>query len=92
MLRGMDSRHLGRQAVEQLFGVWERRAWQLMAGLSGMRAGNAIVVSRSLIERLEDVGKGVDEVPGAITLRPVRYGSYLTKSWTWQPGCWSWPI
>ena len=40
-LRGMDSSHLDRQAVEQLFGVGERRARQLMAGLLGIRAGNA---------------------------------------------------
>ena len=32
VLRGMDSSHLDRQAVEQLFGVGERRARQLMAG------------------------------------------------------------
>ena len=33
VLGGMDATHLDRQAVEQLFGVGERRARQLMAGL-----------------------------------------------------------
>ena len=33
VLRGMDSSHLDRQGVEQLFGVEERRARQLLAGL-----------------------------------------------------------
>ena len=44
MLRGMDATHLDRQGVEQLFRVSERRARQLMAGLPGMRAGNATAV------------------------------------------------
>ena len=40
-LRGMESSHLDRLAVQKLFGVRERRARQLMAGLTGLRAGNA---------------------------------------------------
>ena len=38
VLRGMDSIHLDRQGVEQLFGVGERRARQLIAGLPGVAA------------------------------------------------------
>ena len=41
VLRSMDATHLDRQAVETLFGVAPRRARQLMAGLPGIRAGNA---------------------------------------------------
>jgi hypothetical protein len=53
-LRGMSASHLDRLAVEKLFGVRERRARQLMAGLAGLRVGNAVAVSRlALIERLE---------------------------------------
>ena len=55
VLRGMESSHLDRQAVEQLFGVGERRARQLMAGLPGIRAGNAGAISRhALMERMEE--------------------------------------
>ena len=39
VLRRMDATDLDRQAVQTLFGVGERRAWQLMAGLNGIRAG-----------------------------------------------------
>lgn len=54
-LRGMESGHLDRQAVQKLFGVRERRARQLMAGLEGLRAGNASAVSRlALITRMEE--------------------------------------
>ena len=50
----MDSSHLDRQAVEQLSGVGERRARQLLAGLPGIRAANAGGISRiALSERLE---------------------------------------
>jgi len=52
-LRGMESTHLDRQAVQKLFGVRERRARQLMAGLPGMRAGNAFAASRSRRRTLE---------------------------------------
>ncbi len=47
MLRSMDSSHLDRQTVEQLFGVGERRARQLMTGLLGIRASNAHSVACS---------------------------------------------
>ena len=51
-LRSMTSTRLDRQAVEKLFGVGQRRAQQLMAGLDGIRAGNAAAASRlALIER-----------------------------------------
>lgn len=53
-LRKMESSHLDRQAVEKLFGVRERRARQLMAGLPGLQVGNAFAVTRlSLLERFE---------------------------------------
>ena len=58
-LRGMESSHLDRQAVQKLFAVRERRARQLMAGLPGLRAGNAsAVVRQALIARLEETAKG----------------------------------
>src|ERR1017187_9395947 len=58
-LRGMESSHLDRQAVQKLFGVRERRARQLMAGLAGLRAGNASAVARlALIARLEETAQG----------------------------------
>src|ERR1017187_8444911 len=58
-LRGMESTHLDRQAVQKLFGVRECRARQLMAGLPGLRAGNAFAVARlALIARLEETAQG----------------------------------
>lgn len=58
-LRGMESSHLDRLAVQKLFGVRERRARQLMAGLPGLRAGNASAVLRlALIARLEETAVG----------------------------------
>ena len=42
----IDASHLDRQAVEKRFGVDERLARQLMAGLDGIRAGNATAVPR----------------------------------------------
>src|SRR4051794_19177694 len=53
-LRSLECLYLDRQAVEQIFGVRERRARQLMAGLPCLQIGNAVGVSRpALIERLE---------------------------------------
>ena len=53
-LRSMTSTHLDRAAVEKLFRVRRRRARQIMAGLEGLRVGNAAAVSReALIARLE---------------------------------------
>jgi hypothetical protein len=58
-LCGMESTHLDRLAVQRLFGVRERRARQLMAGLPGLRAGNASAVLRqALIARLEETAAG----------------------------------
>ena len=55
VLTHMDASHLDRQAVERLFGVGPRRARQLMAGLAGIRAGNAAAISRqALIERMRE--------------------------------------
>lgn len=54
-LRGMESSHLDRLAVQKLFAVRERRARQIMAGLEGLRIGNAAAVARlALIARLEE--------------------------------------
>ena len=53
-LQSMTSTHLDRRAVEKLFRVRRRRARQIMAGLEGLRVGNAAAVSReALIARLE---------------------------------------
>ena len=58
-LRSMEASHLDRLAVQRLFGVRERRARQLMAGLTGLRAGNASAVLRqALIARLEETAAG----------------------------------
>ena len=46
-LRSMTSAHLDRAAVEKLFRVPQRRARQIMAGLEGLRIGNAAAVSRA---------------------------------------------
>ena len=55
----MESSHLDRLAVQKLFAVRERRARQLMAGLPGLRAGNASAVARlALIARLEETAQG----------------------------------
>ena len=53
-LRFIESTRLDRAAVEKLFRVRQRRARQIMAGLEGLRVGNAAAVSReALIARLE---------------------------------------
>jgi hypothetical protein len=58
-LRGMESNHLDRLAVQKLFGVRERRARQIMAGLPGLSVGNAFAVARlALIARLEETASG----------------------------------
>lgn len=58
-LRGMTVSHLDRQAVQKLFGVRERRARQIMAGLPGLQVGNAFAVERmALLDRLEETGAG----------------------------------
>ena len=58
-LRGMESSPLDRLAVQKLFAVRERRARQIMAGLPGLRAGNASAVLRqALIARLEETAAG----------------------------------
>lgn len=54
-LRAMDASHLDRAAVERLFRVRERRARQIMAGLPGLKAGNAVAVERAaLLARMEE--------------------------------------
>ena len=57
-LRSMTSTHLDRAAVEKLFRVRQGRARQIMAGLKGLRAGNAAAVSReALIARSARAGQ-----------------------------------
>jgi hypothetical protein len=58
-LRGLKISHLDRQAVQKLFGVRERRARQIMAGLPALQVGNAVAVERqALISRLEEISAG----------------------------------
>jgi hypothetical protein len=58
-LRAHDSDYLDRHALERIFGVRERRARQLMVGLSTLRVGNAVAVSRrSLIASLDPLNDG----------------------------------
>ena len=58
-LREMEVSHLDRRAVEKLFGVGERRARQLMAGLPGLQAGNAFAADRlALLARFENTAAG----------------------------------
>ncbi len=53
-LRALNTEYLDRLAVERIFGVRERRARQIMAGLPCLQVGNAVAVSRvALIDRLE---------------------------------------
>lgn len=54
-LRASETQYLDRQAVQMLFGVQERRARQIMAGLPGLQVGNAFAIEReALIIRLEN--------------------------------------
>ncbi len=58
-LRTLPHSHLDRLAVQKLFGVRERRARQIMAGLPGLRAGNALAVERqALVAWLEKLVAG----------------------------------
>lgn len=58
-LRALQAEYLDRLAVERIFGVRERRARQLMAGLPCLQVGNAVAVSRAaLLQRLENISAG----------------------------------
>lgn len=58
-LRELKCSHMDRLAVQKLFGVRERRARQLMAGLPCLQVGNAVAVERlALVERLRNTAKG----------------------------------
>ncbi len=48
-LRSMTFTQLDRLAVEKLFRVRQRHARQIMAGLEGLRVGNAAAVSREAL-------------------------------------------
>ena len=79
-LRSMTSTHLDRAAVEKLFRVRRRRARQIMAGLKGLRDGNAAAVSReALIARLEPMVASPDSslVLAVIVLDMVGSCSYF---------------
>ena len=53
-LRALDADYLDRQTIERIFGIRQRRARQLMAGLPSVKVGNAVTVSRKdLINSLE---------------------------------------
>src|SRR6185312_4702681 len=53
----LEPAYLDRLAVQKLFGVQERRARQLMAGLPALRFGNAVAVERTaLLARLQGIG------------------------------------
>jgi hypothetical protein len=58
ILQASPLSHLDRQAVETLFGVGQRRARQLMAGLPCLQVGNAVAVCRlALINRLQNTAR-----------------------------------
>jgi hypothetical protein len=58
-LRALQVSHLDRLAVQKLFGVKERRARQLIAGLPGLQAGNAFAADRlALLARFENIVAG----------------------------------
>ncbi len=58
-IRDLPVSHLDRLAVQKLFGVRERRARQIMAGLRGLQVGNAFAVERTaLVARLESIAAG----------------------------------
>jgi hypothetical protein len=57
-LSELKTSHLDRLAVQKLFGVRERRARQLMAGLPCLQIGNAVAVERqALVERLQNTAE-----------------------------------
>lgn len=58
-LEALDCEYLDRHAVETLFGVGQRRARQLMAGLPALQVGNAVAVSRlALLDRFRSTMSG----------------------------------
>lgn len=58
-LRTLHISHLDRLAVQKLFGIRQRRARQIMAGLPAMQVGNAVAIERqALIGRLEKTAAG----------------------------------
>jgi hypothetical protein len=68
-LQGLEISHVDRLAVEKLFGVRQRRARQIMAGLPGLQVGNAFAVERhALISRLENTASS-DRFQGEIARR-----------------------
>ena len=62
-LRSMTSTQLDRLAVEKLFRVRQRRARQIMAGLEGLRVGNAAAVSREALHRAPGADGGQRDFP-----------------------------
>ena len=58
-LGALPDAYLDRLSVEKLFGVGQRRARQLMAGLPGVRVGNAFAVERrALMDWLQQTAAG----------------------------------
>jgi hypothetical protein len=71
-LRGLHAEYVDRQTVERIFGVGERRARQIMAGLSTIKVGNAAAVRRtSLLERLESDPASVSKSSRILNARPL---------------------
>ena len=68
-LRSMKSTHLDRLAVEKLFGVPQRRAWQIMADLEGLcsrHAGSLFPETGNVDELIALILRGLFRLAGDI--------------------------
>ena len=83
-LRSMASTHLDRAAVEKLFRVRRRRARQIMAGLEGLRVGNAAADVRE--RRLEDLSAGIALRPGELRAEDLAAKLVLWELGSSEPG------
>jgi hypothetical protein len=80
ILDKLEASYLDRQAIERLFGVRERRARQIMAGLPGLQVGNAFAVDRkALAARLKGI-VGSDRFQWEIRRRR-RLAEDLDRTW-----------
>ena len=80
----MTSTHLDRAAVEKLFRVRQRRARQIMAGLEGLRVGNAAADVRE--RRLEDLSAGIALRPGELRVVFSAAEDLAAKLVLWELG------
>ena len=79
----MDATHLDRQAVQTLFGVGERRARQWMAGLAGIRAGNAVAVSRRAFRDSHPAScASRSRTPRTLAAKLVELSQAMAHDWT----------